>query len=77
MGVGLIPSAIAGCPSARERIGRQCHFVVDYNYVAYTHGNATAANPRLTPVTIGWVNQQGGGLAFPNATLGAQPRSST
>ena len=42
------------------------------NYVAYTDGTATAANPRLSPVTIGWVNQQGGGLAFPNATLGAQ-----
>lgn len=40
--------------------------------VAYTHGSAKAADTSLKPVTIGWVNQQGGPLGFPNSTAGAQ-----
>jgi branched-chain amino acid transport system substrate-binding protein len=39
--------------------------------VSYTGGTAGAANAGLTPVTIGWVNQQGGTLGFPAATAGA------
>ena len=71
-GVGLIPCAIAGSAANASESAVSVTSSSITNYAAYTHGNATAANPRLSPVTIGWVNQQGGGLAFPNATLGAQ-----
>ena len=30
------------------------------NYLTYVHGKAGRANPRLSKVYIGWVNQQGG-----------------
>jgi branched-chain amino acid transport system substrate-binding protein len=40
--------------------------------VAYTRGSAKAADASLKPVTLGWVNQQGGPLEFPNSTVGAQ-----
>ena len=72
VGVGLIPCAIAGSAANASESAVSVTSSSITNYAAYTHGNATAANPRLSPVTIGWVNQQGGGLAFPNATLGAQ-----
>jgi branched-chain amino acid transport system substrate-binding protein len=44
------------------------------NYLAYTHGTAGKANPKLSKVYIGWVNQQGGqvvigGLATAGASL--------
>ena len=44
------------------------------NYLAYTHGKAGKANPKLSKVYIGWVNQQGGqvvigGLATAGASL--------
>ena len=42
------------------------------DYVAYTGGTAGAADTSKSPVTIGWVNQQGGPLGFPAATDGAQ-----
>lgn len=38
----------------------------------YTGGKSGAADTSLSPVRIGWVNQQGGSLEYPNATLGAQ-----
>jgi branched-chain amino acid transport system substrate-binding protein len=42
------------------------------NYVAYTKGKARAANSKLAPVSIGWVNNQGGQvLVGPTATQGA------
>lgn len=40
--------------------------------VAYTNGKSGAADQSLAPVTVGWVNQQGGALGYPNATSGAQ-----
>ncbi|OZC81233.1 hypothetical protein CH274_10320 [Rhodococcus sp. 06-418-5] len=40
--------------------------------VDYTGGTAGAADQSLEPVTIGWVNQQGGALGFPAATDGAE-----
>jgi branched-chain amino acid transport system substrate-binding protein len=40
--------------------------------VEYTGGTAGAADSSLDPVTIGWFNQEGGGLAWPAATQGAQ-----
>ncbi|MCL2393096.1 MAG: ABC transporter substrate-binding protein [Acidimicrobiaceae bacterium] len=43
------------------------------NYVHYVGGKAGAANPKLSPVYLGWVNQQGGSADLaPEATLGAQ-----
>jgi branched-chain amino acid transport system substrate-binding protein len=43
------------------------------NYLAYTHGKAGKADASQTPVTIGWINQQGGQQAIgPLATAGAQ-----
>ena len=43
------------------------------NYQQFTGGSG-AANPSLSPVTIGWVNEQGGppSETFPQATLAAQ-----
>ncbi|MEQ1700324.1 MAG: ABC transporter substrate-binding protein [Ilumatobacteraceae bacterium] len=40
--------------------------------VAYTGGTAGPADDSLEPVKIGWFNQEGGGLAWPAATEGAQ-----
>lgn len=42
------------------------------DYLAYTKGKAGHADASASPVTLGWVNQQGGALAFPAATSGAQ-----
>ena len=43
------------------------------NYQTYVGGKAGAANSSLPPVTIGFVNQQGGSQAIgPLATTGAQ-----
>jgi branched-chain amino acid transport system substrate-binding protein len=40
--------------------------------VAYTGGKAGAADNSLAPVTVGWLNQQGGPLGWPAGTQGAQ-----
>ncbi len=43
------------------------------NYLTYVGGKAGKANPSLPPVTIGWVNQQGGTQQVgPLATIGAE-----
>jgi branched-chain amino acid transport system substrate-binding protein len=43
------------------------------NYLTYTDGKPGKANASLPPVTIGWINQQGGQQAIgPLATAGAQ-----
>ncbi|MBV8998591.1 MAG: hypothetical protein JO304_06000, partial [Solirubrobacterales bacterium] len=43
------------------------------DYLSYVDGKAGPANPSLPPVTIGWVNQQGGAQSIgPLATTGAQ-----
>ena len=43
------------------------------NYLSYVHGKAGKADASLPPVTIGWINQQGGQQAIgPLATAGAQ-----
>ncbi len=43
------------------------------NYLVYTDGKAGKANSSLSPVYIGWINQQGGQQAIgPLATAGAQ-----
>jgi branched-chain amino acid transport system substrate-binding protein len=43
------------------------------NYVTYTKGKSGAANMSLPPVTVGWINQQGGSqVVGPLATEGAE-----
>ncbi|MGH2859348.1 MAG: hypothetical protein ACRDMJ_17895, partial [Solirubrobacteraceae bacterium] len=43
------------------------------NYQTYTGGKAGKANSSLPPVTIGWINQQGGQQQIgPLATVGAE-----
>lgn len=42
------------------------------DYVAYTGGKDGKADNTLSPLTIGWLNQQGGALGFPTATEGAK-----
>ena len=43
------------------------------NYLTYTDGKSGAANSSLSPVDIGWLNQQGGASAIgPLATVGAE-----
>src|SRR5262249_10554421 len=38
------------------------------DYLGYVKGKAGAANPTLSPISIGWVNQQGGTQDSPEAT---------
>jgi branched-chain amino acid transport system substrate-binding protein len=65
------PSATESAPAASATAsGGATGAVTDY--VAYTGGTAGAADSSKSPVTIGWVNQQGGPLGFPAATDGAQ-----
>jgi branched-chain amino acid transport system substrate-binding protein len=40
--------------------------------LSYTGGKAGKANAKLTPITIGYVNQQYGNPSYPEATQGAQ-----
>ena len=40
--------------------------------LAYTGGTAGPANPSLEPIVIGYVNQEGGVAAFPEATPGTK-----
>lgn len=43
------------------------------NYLSYVHGKAGKANPKLSKVYVGWVNQQGGQVVIgADATPGAQ-----
>ncbi|MGH2916074.1 MAG: ABC transporter substrate-binding protein [Solirubrobacteraceae bacterium] len=43
------------------------------NYLTYTGGKAGKANSSLPPVTVGWINQQGGQQQIgPLATIGAE-----
>jgi branched-chain amino acid transport system substrate-binding protein len=42
------------------------------NLVGYTGGKAGAADTSLAPVTVGWLNMEGGPLGFPAGTQGAQ-----
>jgi ABC-type branched-subunit amino acid transport system substrate-binding protein len=42
------------------------------NYVKYVGGSAKAANKKLSPIYIGWINQQGGSADVgPESTIGA------
>jgi branched-chain amino acid transport system substrate-binding protein len=40
--------------------------------LAYTGGRAGAADASATPITIGYINQEGGVPSFPEATIGVQ-----
>ncbi|HEY3726833.1 MAG TPA: ABC transporter substrate-binding protein [Solirubrobacteraceae bacterium] len=73
-GAGASSSATSSSPAPATGSGSGgagAHSVT--NYLAYTGGKAGPANPKLAPVTIGWVNQQGGTQQVgPLATVGAQ-----
>ncbi|GAA3908613.1 hypothetical protein GCM10023084_71040 [Streptomyces lacrimifluminis] len=60
----------AGSTSPRSSSSADPWAVTDL--VDYTGGTSGAADTSLSPVKIGWVNQQGGSLEYPSATLGAQ-----
>ena len=61
------PASAASSPATSASAGEVTNF---QQYV----GGSGAANPSLSPVTIGWVNEQGGppSETFPQATLAAQ-----
>jgi branched-chain amino acid transport system substrate-binding protein len=64
-------STTAAAPSTGNSGGAGAQSVT--NYLTYIDGKAGKANPSLPPVTIGFVNQQGGSQAIgPLATTGAQ-----
>lgn len=73
--------AVAGCAAPNEGTDGLGTPVADSgaaapwtvtDLVAYVGGATGAADTNLEPVKIGWVNQQGGSLEFPDATAGAQ-----
>jgi branched-chain amino acid transport system substrate-binding protein len=56
------PTSSASAPTANVKTG-----------VSYTGGQPGRANPSASPITIGWVNSQGGGpFVFPEATVAAE-----
>ena len=61
-------SAASGSTSSSETSGAG----TATDLVSYTHGKAGKADSSLKPVTLGWVNQQGGALGYPNSTAGAE-----
>lgn len=68
-------SRASGTPSAVAAAGKNggAGKQAVTNYVKYVDGKAGAANPSLPPVTIGFVNQQGGPVVIgADATLGAE-----
>lgn len=68
-GAGTVPANIAELwSSASGKCGDESNFV---GYVCGKHGTA---NPNLTPVEIGWANDQGGSIVSegPEATAAAQ-----
>lgn len=57
-------------PAATTAVGKATPIT---NYVQYTGGTAGAAKSGESPITIGWINTQGGSdISFPAATIGAQ-----
>lgn len=71
--VGTSPSVPANSsapPVSQEGTGQSA--VNDRAVISYVGGNAGAADKSLSPVTIGYVNQQGGPVALPLSTYGAE-----
>lgn len=64
------PSSSGGTSGSSPNTSQDPNAVTDY--VSYTGGTDGEADSSKSPVTIGWVNQQGGTLGFPAATDGAQ-----
>lgn len=80
LGLGAVPSFAAKAlpaPKACNTAGApKCYGTANFpvtNYVKYVGGHAGPANPKLAPISIGWVNQQGGTDDIaPETTVGAQ-----
>ncbi|WP_030437626.1 ABC transporter substrate-binding protein [Actinoplanes subtropicus] len=62
----------AGVPAAGASIGNPSAGPAVTDYAAYLGATAGAADQSRSPVTIGWVNVEGGPGGTPEATLGAQ-----
>jgi branched-chain amino acid transport system substrate-binding protein len=63
-------SGTGSASSAGSSVTADASAVTDY--VDYTGGADGKADRSQSPVTIGWLNQQGGALGFPAATEGAE-----
>lgn len=74
-GSASAPAGTAAPVKGSAPAGGSVGDVTNYpQYVGVAGGKAKAADPSLSPVTIGWVNQQGGppSQTFPEATRAAQ-----
>lgn len=80
VGLGAVPASAAKPlppPKACNTKGAvKCYGTAGFpvtDYLKYVGGHAGAANPKLSPISIGWVNQQGGSADIaPETTIGAQ-----
>jgi branched-chain amino acid transport system substrate-binding protein len=69
----VLAMTASGGTSSASRAGSAARSQAVTNYLAYVHGHKGKANPRLSKVYIGWVNQQGGQQVIGAlATAGAQ-----
>ena len=68
--VALVLAIAASATTSKTEMGASPRAVT--NYLTYVHGKAGRANPKLSKVYIGWVNQQGGQVVIGGlATAGA------
>lgn len=71
--VAVLALVVAVTASGRPTVTTAQPATVVTNYLSYVHGKAGKANPKLSPVYVGWVNQQGGQVVIgAEATPGAQ-----
>ena len=71
----VLALALAGCASDKSSTSKgtsdtKAPTVSNDWALAYTGGKAGKANPNLSPIVIGYVNEEGGVPAFPEATQG-------
>ena len=69
---GQAPSAGGGSAPARSTGPAVAADPGVTDYLAYVGGTAGKADTRLTPITLGWVNTQGGAFDFKEKTAAAQ-----
>jgi branched-chain amino acid transport system substrate-binding protein len=70
VGVGVAVALAVAVPTAFGVAAAKPKVVT--NYLQYVGGKAGKANPKLSPIVIGWINQQGGQFELgPGATTGA------
>jgi len=70
VGVGVAVALAVAVPTAFGVAAAKPKVVT--SYLQYVGGKAGKANPKLSPIVIGWINQQGGQFELgPGATTGA------